>query len=208
MSAQKSTIHDGIDGGVAQAMLRQSPECVKLLDNTGELRFMSENGMTVMEIEDFDKVEGQMWWALWPTDLKETLKDAVDAARRGMGATFEAPCPTAQGTMKHWRVKVSAVKGGQLNGMIIASSRDITAEVAEREARRKLEEENCAMADNAQATVDGLRGDIARNQLLADLILSVCDSGQARDLKTYAKEIKDSAAAMLSKLSDLEASAA
>jgi hypothetical protein len=118
-----------MEGGVAQLMMRTSPECVKILDQTGELRLMNKNGMTLMEIDNFSMVEGQAWWTLWPESLKDTLIKAVSVAQRGMGAMFEAPCPTAKGTSKYWRVRVMAIKGGDLNGKIIASSMDITDEV-------------------------------------------------------------------------------
>ena len=87
---------------------------------------MNENGMTLMEIDDFDTVEGQLWWDLWPAEHKQMLKEAVCAASRGLGATFEAMCPTAMGTVKHWRIRVMAIRGGQMGGKILASSQDIT----------------------------------------------------------------------------------
>ena len=123
---------DAMDEGVAAVMMRQSPECVKLLDSTGELRFMNENGMTLMEIDDFKRVEGQLWWNLWPESLKTVLQDAVSIANRGMGAMFEAACPTAKGTPKHWRVRVMAIRGEAMRGKIMASSLDISSEVATR----------------------------------------------------------------------------
>lgn len=126
------TTIDAMDEGVASIMMRQSPECVKILDPTGELRFMNENGMTLMEIEDFKLVEGQLWWDLWPKSLKTVLQDAVLIANRGMGAMFEAPCPTAKGTLKHWRVRVMAIRGEKMRGKIMASSLDISSEVATR----------------------------------------------------------------------------
>ena len=43
------------------AMLRNSPDCVKLLNNKGRISFMSENGMCAMEIDDPDQIAGKTW---------------------------------------------------------------------------------------------------------------------------------------------------
>ena len=107
---------------------------------------MNENGMTLMEIDDFDTVEGQLWWDLWPAEHKQMLKEAVCAASRGLGATFEAMCPTAKGTVKHWRVRVVAIRGGQMNGKILASSQDITGQTAGRQL---------SMSQDIQAQTNG-----------------------------------------------------
>ncbi|MGJ8560933.1 MAG: ATP-binding protein [Litorimonas sp.] len=193
-----------IDGKVAFAMLAQSPECVKLLDNTGKLRFMSDNGRTLMEIDDFSKVEGQSWWNLWPQDSRDMLRSAVAAANRGVGMSFEAACPTMGGAMKHWRVKVSPVKGGELDGMIVASSQDISDEVATKAAQQKLEVENLALRHFTRLAAHDLRGPIRHHKILAELISDTCDEGEGSDLRDYASEIEKSAAVLLDLLSDLE----
>ena len=100
----------------------QSPDCIKLISGEGQLKFMSDNGKALMEVDDFSKIDGKDWWALWPAESQTTLRDAITAARRGVSISFEAECPTMGGTQKHWMVRVSPVQGGELDGMIIATS--------------------------------------------------------------------------------------
>ena len=66
MSEVQSLVEDQIDGGLALTMLEQSPQCIKLLDQSGRLCFMSENGQQLMGIDDFTAIDRTEWWKLWP----------------------------------------------------------------------------------------------------------------------------------------------
>ncbi|MEW9918776.1 ATP-binding protein [Marimonas sp. MJW-29] len=197
---------DQIDGNMAMAMLRQSPQCIKILDESGRLRFMSENGQDIMEIEDFDALCGQDWWDLWPEESRETLKNAVASARRGVTVSFDAPCPTAGGTLKHWRVRVSLVKGGELDGMIIAASEDVSDKVATEEARKALEIDNLALRRFTRFVAHDLRGPIRHHKLLAEIIAmsAAPDAADKDDVPVLADEIEKSAGALLDLLAGLE----
>ena len=140
--------------GLVLSVLRASPECVKLLTPDGRLRFMSENGRELMQIEDFSAVENRKWTDLWPPESTPTLEDAMARARAGEIVKFEAPCPTAAGDPRWWHVSVSPVYGpsGEVE-WLLSSSRDITQRV---ERERQLTEANARLAEEI-AKADVLR---------------------------------------------------
>lgn len=196
---------DQIDGDVAKAMLAQSPQCIKLLDPDGRLRFMSENGRHLMEIDDFALIEGKDWWALWPEESRETLRGAVAAARRGLSVDFEAECPTGGGTLKHWAVRVSPVIGGDLDGMIVAASEDISDRMALRTSRDRLETDNRMLRRFGRFVAHDLRGPIRHHRLLSEMIVDSVESAALDDgSAVLAARIRDSASTLLDLLSGLE----
>lgn len=156
-----------IDGGVAAALLESSPECVKLLDPEGRLRYMSGNGRTLMEIDDFSIVDGRHWWDLWPEGAESTLRNAVASAGLGVATTFDAACPTAGGTEKQWRVRVRRVDGGDLDGMILASSQDISEEVDRERALAESSAEVDSLRRFGHLLAHDLRNPIRHVRLLA-----------------------------------------
>lgn len=116
--------------GFAASLLEGSSDCIKVLETDGTLAYMSCNGLTAMEIDDFGTVQGRPWPSLWPEDARATLEDALIRARGGELTAFEASCPTAKGTEKWWSVTVLPVldRTGQVD-RIVASSRDISDRV-------------------------------------------------------------------------------
>lgn len=193
--------HDHIDSDVAKAMMGQSPDCIKLISSEGQLRFMSDNGQELMEIDDFAKVDGKDWWALWPPEAQHTLRDSITAARRGVSVSFEAACPTAGGTPKHWMVRVSPVQGGEFDGMIIATSQDISEQKALERARSALELDNLALRRFTRFVAHDLRGPIRHHKILSECILSEDEPEDAVDL---ARQIHRSASELLEMLCGLE----
>lgn len=109
------------------AILRTSPDCVKLLDPDGSVSFMSENGLCAMEISDFGDISGQTWWELWPEDHREALSAAFRKAVSGEDASYSGWCPTAKGTMKNWDVRITPLQepDGSIRS-VLAVSRDVT----------------------------------------------------------------------------------
>jgi PAS domain S-box-containing protein len=118
------------------AVIAQSIDCVKLIDLNGCLLWMNPNGLCSMEIDDICLVEGKAWAGLWPTAAREQITAALEGARTGQTARFEAYCPTAKGTQRWWDVSVSSVKdaSGVLVGFL-SISRDVTDAKMAREAR-------------------------------------------------------------------------
>lgn len=73
-----------------QSLLAQSRDCIKLIDLEGRLSYMSENGLTAMEIRDFAAVSGKAWRDLWPEPSQERIDAAIVAARNGEASRFQA----------------------------------------------------------------------------------------------------------------------
>jgi len=120
---------------LAIALLSASPDCVKVLDETGRLVFMSQNGLCAMDIDDPAQVTGQFWWSLWPEAEASKLRAAVARANDGEATRFDAFCPTMKGVPKWWDVTVApiiAVDGSV--SQVLAVSRDVT-ELKDRNAR-------------------------------------------------------------------------
>lgn len=103
---------DGAEAGFALSILDASPDCIKILDLDGRLRFMNGNGLCAMEIDDFSTVERSPWPSLWPAEAHQRLEEALEAARDGAISRFEAFCPTAIGTPRWWHVTVSPIRDG------------------------------------------------------------------------------------------------
>lgn len=108
-------------------LLASSTDCIKVLDCDARLRFMSEGGMRVMEVEDFSKIEGCHWPDFWEGPAAEEARAAVQVARAGGTGHFRGFCRTVAGTPKWWDVVVTAIKGadGQPE-RLLSISRDVT----------------------------------------------------------------------------------
>ena len=110
-----------------RSVLEASPDCLKVINPEGKLRFMNLNGQCLMEIDDFDAVVGREWSSLWPVETHGSIADALATARAGTESRFEAFCPTAKGKPKWWDVVVRPVldRDGVCTS-ILAASRDVT----------------------------------------------------------------------------------
>ena len=113
------------------ALLRASPDCVKLLTPEGRISFMSVNGMCAMRIPSFDNVRGAVWWDLWPEDERPKLQDALAAASAGQVARFRGACPTALGEPRVWDIVVTPIDGPEgAPTSILAISREVEGAAA------------------------------------------------------------------------------
>jgi PAS domain S-box-containing protein len=124
-----------------RTVLESSPDCMKLLDKKGRLRYMNFNGQCQMEIDDFGKFKNKLWWELWGEENKETVSNAIVEALRGETTQFIAACYTAKGTYKWWDVMVSPVinSEGEIQE-IISVSRDISHQKQVEEELKKTQE--------------------------------------------------------------------
>jgi PAS domain S-box-containing protein len=118
----------GIVDNIGEWMFESSPDCVKLLDTNGQLLAMNANGMCAMEIDDFSGLCGADWHSLWPEDSHADIQEALNTARNGESARFNAFCPTGKGTPKWWDVIVTPVRddAGRIQ-KLLSVSRDVTA---------------------------------------------------------------------------------
>lgn len=110
------------------SVLASSTDCIKVLDLTGALTFMSEGGQRVMEVSDFNAIAGCPWPDFWQGSGQADALAAIAAAREGRSAGFIGEAATMAGRLRWWHVAVSPIAGadGQVE-RILSVSRDITA---------------------------------------------------------------------------------
>jgi PAS domain S-box-containing protein len=95
----------------------------------GDLLSMTEGGMRVMEVEDFESIRGCAWSSFWTDQGNADAKAAVETARSGGTAHFRGPAKTMAGTPRWWDVKVTPIIG--LDGKpekLLAVSRDVSVQ--------------------------------------------------------------------------------
>ncbi|MCA9199166.1 MAG: PAS domain S-box protein [Planctomycetales bacterium] len=134
-----------------RTVLENSPDCFHVMDVDGTLRMMNESGCSLMEIDDFDQIQGRPWRTLWPKESQSHIDHAIHAAQDGDTAQFQAYCPTAMGTPKWWDVVVAPVLDvNKQVRQIVAIARDITEA---RMAEQALQES----ADRFRAAIEVAR---------------------------------------------------
>ena len=138
-----------------QAVLSASDDCVKVLDLDGSLLFMSEGGKRVMEVDDFDVLNGCPWPDFWTQEGNVAARKAIESAASGQSARFKGSAKTARGNERFWDVQVlpifdSAGKPSHL----LSISRDISEA---HNARAEVEKLIAAEKEAAKAEADTLR---------------------------------------------------
>lgn len=139
------------------SVLRSSTDCIKVLDLDGAVTFMSEGGMKVMEISDFNDVKGCPWPGFLQTNGPDHARKAINAAKRGEASHFEASADTYLGTPKHWSISVSPILGpdGEVVN-ILAVSRDHTELEAGRQQQTLLNGELAHRIKNTMSVVQAI----------------------------------------------------
>lgn len=124
----------------ADALLQCSADCVKILDPAGNALYFNDNGLCVMEIDQFSMVEGKYWPDLWPPENRHLAENALANARDTGSGSFRGECPTAKGTPKWWDVLVVLVPTQIApSGGFLVTSRDITREHELEVVQQKLD---------------------------------------------------------------------
>ena len=112
-----------------RSVVASSDDCIKVLDLDGDLLSMTEGGMRIMEVEDFEAIRGCAWTSFWTDQGNADAKAAVETARKGGTAHFRGPATTMAGTPRWWDVKVTPILG--LDGepeKLLAVSRDVSVQ--------------------------------------------------------------------------------
>lgn len=123
-----------------RSVLGSSGDCIKVLDLDAKLTFMSEGGMRVMEVSDFNAVRGCPWPDFWQGEGNAEAKAAVAAARAGGRGHFLGAADTLAGNPRFWDVQVTPVLGADGRPeKLLSVSRDITGIRAAEEALRASE---------------------------------------------------------------------
>jgi PAS domain S-box-containing protein len=132
----QANLHDAQE--LNARVLASSSDCIKVLSLDGELVFMSDGGMRVMEISDFNAVQGCPWPDFWKDQGNLEATAAIAAAKAGRNARFQGAAETFMGNLKWWDVQVTPIRNAAgLPEKILCVSRDITAlRTAEEQLRR------------------------------------------------------------------------
>lgn len=111
-------------------ILENSEDCIKILDLDGKLLYMNQGGQRIMEIDDVSSCLNNYWIDFWNDSGRESAKECIEKAKKGLTGKFSDFCPTAKGTPKWWHVTVSAVYDERRAvKYILVSSHDITEHV-------------------------------------------------------------------------------
>ncbi|BAU90613.1 MULTISPECIES: PAS domain S-box protein [Methylobacteriaceae] len=115
------------DSEFMQGVLASSADCIKVLDLDGGLTFMSEGGMKVMEVGDFNQIKGCPWPSFWRGRGHVDALEALATAKRGGVGHFQGPADTLLGKPRWWDVQVTPIFGADGRPeRILSVSRDIT----------------------------------------------------------------------------------
>jgi PAS domain S-box-containing protein len=130
-------------------LLASSGDCIKILDLSGNLIFMTEGGQRIMEVPDFDVIRGRPWPDFWHGQGKTEAKAAIVAAREGKVGHFVGFATTMAGTPRWWDVTVTLVRDADNKpDKLLSVSRDITEAHL---AQRALQESEAQFKTFAQA---------------------------------------------------------
>lgn len=130
-------------------VLASSNDCIKVIDLDGKLAFMSEGGMKVMEVSDFNSVKGCPWPDFWQDQGHLDANAAIANAKAGISGRFQGFANTFLGTPKWWDVQVTPIYDEQgAVEKILCISRDITAT---REAEEDLRRLNATLEERVEA---------------------------------------------------------
>lgn len=129
-------------------VLASSNDCIKVLDLDGKLSFMSEGGMRVMEVSDFNAIQGCPWPDFWQNQGNTDARAAIAAAQEGRAARFQGVAETLLGTRKWWDVQVTPMLDAEGRPeKILCISRDISAT---RQAEEQLRQLNDSLEQRVQ----------------------------------------------------------
>jgi diguanylate cyclase (GGDEF)-like protein/PAS domain S-box-containing protein len=135
-----------------RSVLEASADCIKIMCPEGRLRLMNPPGLKLMELDEFETIEGRHWCEFWPIEMREQVRQSVRDAKRGRTVRFSGLCPTASGKAKWWDVVVTPIRdsAGEITG-ILSISRDSTTE------REKSEELQWASEHDALTSLPNRR---------------------------------------------------
>lgn len=171
-------------------VLASSSDCIKVLDLEGRIEFMSEGGVDVMEVNDFNAIRAAYWPDFWSGAERAKAVGALEQARLGSSGRFQGIASTMKGNSRWWDVVVTPMndEAGRPEKLLCVS-RDITgtmeAQSALRETSRRLDailnntreavflmddQQHCVYANTAAEKLTGYTLEQLRERPLHDVI--------------------------------------
>ncbi|AKH99990.1 PAS domain S-box [Hoeflea sp. IMCC20628] len=142
---------------LTQSILRNSKDCIKLLDLDGTLRSINPCGCSSLELASQDDALGMNYFDFWqPADREAALAAAESAQNTGSGR-FSADFVSRFGTLTTWDEMLSLINDaeGKPTGYLVIS-RDITAGLREAwEKTRQLARQEALSQIGALALTEG-----------------------------------------------------
>lgn len=176
----------------SQQILDNSDDCIKVLDLSGRLLFMSSGGQVLLGIRDFEPLMNSAWVEFWQGADRQSAMKAIAVARSGGVCSFQGYCPTQDGIPKWWDVKVSPIRNeADQVERLLCISRDITQRKQIEIERKQAEERLAAIFSHAavglsEISLDGKFQTVndelcrilgrSRSELLGQTIADVTDS--------------------------------
>ena len=129
-----------------------SADGIVLLDMEGHLTFMNGQALAAAGREDFAPLAGRPWAECWPLGVRDSLAEAIEAAREGGVGRFTGSSRSGDGAETWWDVAVTPVRGATSGpGALLAISRDVT------EQRRTVERVRWAAGHDAMTGLPNRR---------------------------------------------------
>ena len=124
----------------SREVLAASQDCIKVLTLDGRLEVMSEGGRRALFINDIAPFVGVCWAETFEPDGRASAHAAINEARSGGSARFEAGLKTQQNELRWWDTLVSPIFGEDGRPeKLLALSRDVTEKKQAQEALRERE---------------------------------------------------------------------
>ena len=118
---------------LGRQLFEASPDCVKLLDGEGRIVAINRCGIEALGADNIDTLRGRLWRSFVPEASHAELDAAMAQAHAGGVGRFRGCMPDPQGLTRWWEVTISPIDGG-----LLATSRDISEQVAAEAERERL----------------------------------------------------------------------
>jgi len=121
-------------------VLESNPDCMKVLDLSGNIIYMNRNGLQLFEVDDYNTIHNRPWALCWQSPFRETIEKGIAAALQGETVSLQAFCHTMKGKAKWWNVTVSPIY--EFDGGPVCSLLAISRDVSEQMEFSKQQDEN------------------------------------------------------------------
>lgn len=174
---------------VLAAILTQTRDCIAVIGLAGELLYMNRDGADVFAPPVAAPLLGRSWVELWPTEIRDRIAAAMEAARRGETDRFEACGIAEAGPARRWDVAVSPIlsPAGAVTHIL-----SILREVSDEQERRETAEREAARAgDLAREMRHRLKNQLAVVGAVANLL-----ARHTPDARALARKLDERLAAL------------